>query len=418
MDVISYLSKPGITLSIIVSLLFLSSMSESQNLKPLISPEDYFLQSGDRVAVALSGGINFAYETVITPEGKIFIQVPVEKEQSEEIPFEVIDEAVVSGLTIVQAEELLTQLFSKYFKNVQVSLSLLELRTFTVFVGGEVLNPGVYEATPLMRVSQVLDMAKLKGNASKSRIQLLRGDESIMVNMYEFQIGGDPGANPFLQDGDIIFVPEIGASVIVKGAVWGRGVHTLRVSELTAEQTRVSEGTYELFPGDRVSDILKKAGGPTPWADLQKAYLERIDSESKKKIRLRLNLMKILSENDPKADILLRDGDVVVIPSVEEKVYVTGAVNNPGAFDYNSTLSVTDYIGFAGGPTSRANLKRIQILRTDGTRIRTPFGTHSPELKPGDTIVIPETTLRWWQDYVTLITALSSVIISWLVIAK
>lgn len=405
----------GLMLAIIVSTLFLNNGSTSQTLKPLISPEDYFLQFGDQVVVALSGGINFAYETMVTPEGKIFIQTPT---KIEETPFEVIDEVMVSGLNLAQAKELLIESFSKYFKDVEVSITLIEVRTFSVFVGGAVVNPGVYEATPLMRTSQVLDTAQLKGNASRSRIQLLRDGESIVVDIYEFHIGGNPQTNPYLRDRDVIFVPEMEAFVVVKGAVYGTGVHSIRVSELTAEQMRISEGTYELLAGERVSDILRKAGGTAPWADLRNAYLERLRSEAPGKTRINLNLGEILSESGTKANIPLRNGDILVVPSLEEKIYVTGAVNNPGAFDYQSTLSVTDYIGLAGGPTARANLKRVRILCTDGTQIGTPFGTHSPELRQGDTIIVPEVVLKWWQDYVTIVTAVSSVIISWLVIAK
>jgi protein involved in polysaccharide export with SLBB domain len=413
-----FLLACGLALSSIVPIFFLIDEGVSRKLDPLILPEQYFLQSGDKVVVALSGAINFAYETIVTPEGKIFLQTPGEQRLDGEMLLEVIDEVVVSGLNLTQAGELLTRSFSKYFKNVEVRVSLIELRTFSVFVAGAIVNPGVYEASPILRVSQVLDTAQLKGNASQSRIQLIRDGETVMVDICEFHITGDPEGNPYLRDRDIIFVPEMKASVIVKGAVYGRGAHRLRMGEMTDEQSRTSEGTYELLRGERVSDILKKAGGTAPWADLRNAYLERLLAEQSGTARVDLDVKKIVSGNDPEADVLMQDGDVLVIPSVEEKIYVIGAVTEPGALGYQSTLSVTDYIGLAGGPTERANLKGIQILRADGTRVRVRFGLESPELRQGDTIVVPEVTLKWWQDYVTIITAVSSVIISWLVIAK
>jgi len=415
---VHFLLACGVVLLVIVSALLLLEEGVSQNLSPLISPEQYFLHSGDRVVVALSGAINFAYEARVTPEGKIFLQTPGEHTVEGEIAFEVIDEVVVSGLSLTEAGKLLTQSFSKYFKNVEVRISLIELRRFSVFVAGAIMNPGVYEATSLLRVSQVLDTAQLKGNASQSRIQLIRDGENVMVDICEFHITGDPKSNPCLRDGDVIFVPEMKASVVVKGAVYGRGAHRLRMARMADEQTRTSEGTYELLRGERVSDILKKAGGTTPWADLHNAYLERSLAEQSETARVDLDVKEIVSGNDPEADILMQDGDILVIPSLEERIYVTGAVTEPGAFDYQSTLSVTDYIGLAGGPTDRANLKRIQILRADGTRVRAHFGTKSPELRQGDTIDVPGVTLKWWQDYVTIITAFSSVVISWLVIAK
>jgi hypothetical protein len=46
------------------------------------------------------------------------------------------------------------------------------------------------------------------------------------------------------------------------------------------------------------------------------------------------------------------------------------------------------------------------------------MGVESPLLRRGDTIVVPEVALKWWQDYVTLVTAVSSVVISWLIITQ
>ncbi|KPJ49333.1 hypothetical protein AMJ40_05720, partial [candidate division TA06 bacterium DG_26] len=78
-------------------------------------------------------------------------------------------------------------------------------------------------------------------------------------------------------------------------------------------------------------------------------------------MRIDVDLREIVSGRTAE-DLPLQDGDVLVIPSLKEKVYVTGGVNNPGAFNYQSTFTVTDYIGLAGGPSSRANLKKIEVV--------------------------------------------------------
>jgi protein involved in polysaccharide export with SLBB domain len=207
-------------------------------------------------------------------------------------------------------------------------------------------------------------------------------------------------------------------SVVVRGAVYGVGVHGLRTSTLTVEQTRTSEGNYELEKGDRVSDILTKAGGIAPWADLAHGYLERFDPERATVTRRKLDLSKIISGRGSGEDIFLMDRDVLVVPSLEDKIYVNGGVYNPGPFDYQPNLTVMDYVGLAGGATPRGNLKKTLVLRPDGTRTPAPMGAASPVLHRGDTILVPEVALKWWQDYVTLLTAVSSVVISWLIIAE
>lgn len=398
-------------------IMLVSTAGLSEDLVRPAPLEPYFVQPGDRVLVALSGGTHFAYETGVTPEGKLFIQIPTDVV---EYPFEVIDAVVVNGLSLIQAEELVRETFSRYFKDVIVKLSLIEPGLFTVSVVGEVVRPGVYQATSLTRVSEVLDMAELKGNASKSGVEVLRGSESIVVDICRYEIEGDLRDNPILRSGDVVLVPEMESSVIVRGAVYGHGARTQLpgAKEPAGEERKSTEGTYELLPGERVSDMIKKAGGTTPRADLRNAYLDRFDPDTKGTTRMALNLEEILSERGGESDIAMRNGDVLVVPSREEKIYVTGAVSNPGGFDYQSTLSVTDYIGLAGGPSFRAHVRRVQILRADGSRITVPYGTRSTLLLRGDTIMVPEVTLKWWQDYVTILTAVSSVVISWLVIAK
>ena len=76
---------------------------------------------------------------------------------------------------------------------------------------------------------------------------------------------------------------------------------------------------------------------------------------------------------DSEDNILLRDRDVLVIPTLEDKIYVNGGVYRPGAFDYQANLCVMDYVGLAGGATPRGNLKKTMVLRP-GRALR-PFTT-------------------------------------------
>jgi len=296
-----------------------------------------------------------------------------------------------------------------------VSLVLTKLRTFRVFVSGEVFRPGIYGTNPITRVSEVVNQARLKGMASRANIRLIKNEGEVPVDLYRFEIEGDPEANPYVRDGDMIYVPPMRASVTVRGAVYGSGVYELRVSALTAEQTRVSEGIYELEEGESVSHLLRKAGGVTPWADLRNCYIERLNPNSPERTKIELDLGELTAEGGSAQGVELMDGDILVIPSLEERVYVQGAVNSPGSFSYQPNLRVDEYIGLAGGPTDRANLSRVKVLRADGKNLS---GKVNPVVQRGDRIVVPQVTLKWWQDYVTIASAATSVVIAWLTISK
>jgi protein involved in polysaccharide export with SLBB domain len=387
--------------------------------RPIVS-DDYVLHPGDSLMVIVSGRTHFSYITFVSPEGKLFLQIPaqmslgMEKSGQLNLPFEIIGEITLNGLTIRESREYLQKEYSRYYKGVKVSLILVAFRRFKVFVVGEVFRPGIYTATPITRVSQLVNWAQLKGTASRGRIELQRQGKSVAsVDLHRFEEGGDLLLNPFVNDGDIIHVPLMRASVTVSGAVYGSGVHELRISALTAEQTRVSEGIYELEEGEKVSDLIRKAGGLTPWADLSNAYIKRSNPDPSHRRKIDIELHHILSGEDLSKDIAMWNGDLLIIPSLEDKVYVEGAVNQPGAFIYQPTLTVKEYIGKAGGPTERGKLSGVKVKRVDGNVLN---DEDVEEIKRGDTVIVPRISFKWWEDYVTVATAATSLIIAWLTI--
>ncbi len=388
---------------------------------PIIS-ETYVLMPGDRLLVTVVGGVTYSYETWVTYEGKMTINLPLPgslsgdaSQSRREAINQVVDAVRVSGLTLQQAQDTVTKEMRRYFRSVQAKLTLLGLRSGIVFVTGEVQYPGAYNASPVERVSQVVARAGgLSPLGSRTKVNVIRGGRlSAIADIERFESKGDLMANPFVESGDVIYVPAVEGLVTVKGAVFGRGQYRLRASALTTEKERISEGIYELEPGDRVFDMIRKAGGITPWADLSNTYIERVvmGGNGARK-RLPVDLQNIIFQGDSTQNVELMNSDVLVVPPINTLVYVEGEVVSPGPYLFTPNQKASDYIGQAGGPNNYANMRSAYIERR-GHRIS---ARTDPVVEPGDKIVLPRVNLRFWQDYVQIVSAIgipvASIVIS------
>ncbi len=387
-----------------------TSVSELPN--PVVT-EDYILMPGDSVLVTITGATNYSYITGITYEGKVTLNMPVASVptmQGVYLPqYDVVAAVPVHGLSLRTAKDSISRVFAKYLRNVDIDITLVGMRTFIVLVVGEITRPGMVQATPIHRVSTVIDEAGgISAIGSHANIELKRGTQTTIVNLDEFERNGNVRANPYVQDADVILIPKMKMSVVVKGAVFGKQAYELRVAELTASRERTSEGLYELIEGERVSDLLSKAGGVTPWADASHAYIER-DNQ-----KLYIDLHAVIVNPGTSENIVMRDGDVLVIPSVNSVVYVQGEVVNPGALAFQPYLRASDYIGMAGGPLDDANMSGAHIKRAQS---KIPI-KEDPFVEEGDIVFVPRQTLKWWQDYLEITSVIATLVIAYLSISK
>ncbi len=376
---------------------------------PIIS-EEYILMPGDNLLITIKGKVNYSYASWVTYEGKI--QIMLKSNLLEKL--ETVDVIRISGLTIKEAQDSLTKVFLKYYNDVFAKLTLIGLRSGVVLVMGEVYYPGTYYAMPVERVSQIIAKAGgITPNGSKINIKLIRDKDTLKVDIEKFENEGDVTANPFVQSGDKIYVPPITNSVQIKGAIFGRGEYRLRASVTTVERERTSEGRYEIRDKERIKDVLKRAGGVTPWADLDNAYIER-EIPNASSIKIPLNLRKLLLENDLSYNLELKNGDIIYIPEIENNIYVNGEVVNPQAIKFQNNLTISQYIAMAGGYTKYADIKKVYVIRK-GKKITQ---IKNLELAPGDIIYVPRIPIKFWEDYLQIVSALFPIVLTILYAAK
>lgn len=98
-------------------------------------------------------------------------------------------------------------------------------------------------------------------------------------------------------------------------------------------------------------------------------------------------------------DVVLREGDQLIIPKQKQEVTVIGEVQNNTSHFYREKLTRDDYIGLSGGMTRKADHNRIYIVRADGSVVSSESAgwfrrSGQVAMKPGDTVVVPLDTER------------------------
>ncbi|MBQ5839556.1 MAG: SLBB domain-containing protein, partial [Bacteroidaceae bacterium] len=165
----------------------------------------------------------------------------------------------------------------------------------------------------------------------------------------------------------------------------------------------------------RLSDVVKLAGGTSSWAYIKGARLSRQmteedrmrlqsvyssmsqlgDSISEEKLKVAeeyfvgINLEKALANPGSDADVVLREGDRLIVPEYSNTIKISGCVLHPNTVSYDSKMTVDDYINQAGGYGFKAKKSRAYIIYMNGTIAKAKKNSKAV-VEPGCEIIIPE----------------------------
>ena len=197
----------------------------------------------------------------------------------------------------------------------------------------------------------------------------------------------------------------------------------VRRSPSYREQTSVTVEGEVIFPGkytltqrtERLSDVVEKAGGLNQWAYVKGARLSRqMDSEEKARLMstievldsakdsidmstlatseryyVGIDLQAALKSPGSDADLVLREGDVLVVPQYNNTVKISGNVLYPNTVTYRPGMTVKDYVTQAGGYGFRSKKSKAYIVYMNGTVTRA-LRHSSNVVEPGCEIVVPK----------------------------
>lgn len=311
---------------------------------------------------------------------------------------------------------------------------LQDMGVITVF--GEVARPGELPYADNTTLEDIIIQAGgLKESASTVRVDVSRRIKdnkstdvsSTIGKMYSFSL-----KDGFVIDGEPGFVLQPYDQVYVRRSP---GYQEQANVDITGEV--LYDGTYALTnKSERLSDLVKKAGGVTPFAYVKGAKLIRqANDEELKRMEdvfkmmrremgqanmdsLKLDLDSVysvgidleLAMKNPgsSADVVLRAGDKLVVPELSNTVKINGAVMLPNTVAYKDKKSVKYYISQAGGFANNARKSRAFIIYMNG-QVAKVKGSGRNMIEPGCEIIVPIKDKNGRMNFQTILGIASSI---------
>ena len=336
-----------------------------------------------------------------------------------------------------------------------------------VEISGEVINPGVYPFSEKLGVDELILLAGgLTNNADSSRIEISRIHKSKDLNsnkiseVYYHNLGDDK------------FITQPYDHVVIR-----KNLNSNSQKYINIEGEVAYPGKYVIsFKNERISDVIKRAGGFKNLAFLKGATLFRLtesiktNSDNYKKIQnlkklkdnlsfsedfltesekllekklderiknldknqmntskpnssvkterikeiakrnsidtylsssqyesIGIDLLEIMNSNDSKSDLLLKEGDIIIIPKKLETVKLRGELLYPNTVRYSDNKSFKYYLDGAGGFDSNAKKSDTYVVYANGDVARTKkflFFNIYPKIQPGSEIIVPKKSLK------------------------
>jgi protein involved in polysaccharide export with SLBB domain len=342
----------------------------------------------------------------------------------------------------------------------------------TVSILGAVKAPGVYPLLENISIKELIFKAKgFTEMASTDSVELVRiiKDPKTLSSTNEktivLKFRLDKNLN--FKDGEGDFLLQNGDQVIVRTVPGFEGIRMVKI-----DGEVVQPGNYNIInKTERLSDLLKRAGGITKYAYPVGAYLIRTEKTSgvegilkqkmidnaKRQLQSKsslsidtkllkesgnvenlnemkdelsgtksveqllktegivgINLKEIMAHAGSTQDLFLEEGDILYVPRELQTVRVLGEVLFPTYVSYSKGLNLGYYISNAGGFSDRAQKNKTFVLYANGSARSTTsflFFRYYPPIKPGSNIVVPEkpTELKEKISTAELVSIMSSI---------
>ena len=371
--------------------------------------------------VTIEGAVNLPgnYSIIESPDLKSLIVsargLSVDALKTRAIVFRTND-GIENGMLSVNLNDILNDKTEFLFKNndrVKVFSKRNVLDTRSVEIKGEVNSPGVFDFYDGMTVLDLVLMSEgMKRTGSFVSIDLYRETLDVDGTPYKsisVDLSSEYGTynmknNPVLNENDMVVVrikegyslPEFAE---IKGLVKAPGFYSILSNK------------YSLY------DLLEDSGGVLPNGSVSGIKIKRVNlskkeidkaledfasdssgieaNEQLEYIEFGIDVEKLLDSkgSDFKYNVILKDGDIVSVPKIDNTIEVVGEVEQPTVVNYKKGLSASEAINQAGGFTEISKKRGVFVVYQNGTissNKRFLIFNTMPKLKPGSKIVVPK----------------------------
>jgi protein involved in polysaccharide export with SLBB domain len=298
-----------------------------------IDANEYHVGPGDKIFISISGVREFIYNLIINQEGWIYIPK--------------LGGVDLNNLTLAQARTKLENSINRYYKNVNIFISLVDFRQIRVSLVGDVVKPSNFVLAANSRLMDLFYIsAGLNKTANIRNIKIISKEDS--VNFYDllsFLRFGNFDSNPLLRGGDVVLVDRFDETVTITGLVKYPGI-------------------YEFVENESVYNLIQLAGGFLSKAKKDTIEVVRFyDNGSYQKS----NFHSL--DNYTNNDLLLKNRDHVIVREIPEYyqeyfVKVDGFVKYPGYYKIIKTkTTLKELLEKAGGFLDDASLTEATLTR-------------------------------------------------------
>ena len=347
-----------------------------------VNPDEYIVGPGDQLHVnIISSNETFDHSLTISPTGQLLIP-----------------SVGMIDCDKLKLSELITEIkrqIKSWNTSVKINVELETIRQFRLLVIGQFSNAGYFIVTPMTRVSDLFNQIESEYNQkvketvklnkessfsetfgmrsriavddfynrklgleeeidndisklSRRNIHIIRGQDTLEVDLEKFKVTGKSDYNPYVQQEDVISIPYKTQFFTVHGGVQ-------------------KPGEYEFKSGDRIKDAVTIAGGYHPDAIIDSISLLRTDLANVTQSRY--------LTNQELEDIFIELEDHIMVPLSYNKdphniVKIIGEINYPGTYPIDiGKTTINDIIHSAGGFLSSADSSKIYINNSEIVKI-------------------------------------------------
>lgn len=279
-------------------------------LKDVPVPSDYAIGPGDELIVKIWGQIESNVSIVVDRGGVV------------DIPK--VGPVSVAGVRYQDLAQHLKSAVARVYRNFELDVSLGKLRSLQIYVVGRAKKPGSYTISSMSTlVNALIASGGPAANGSIRHVQLKRGSLTISeFDMYDLLLKGDKSKDVQLLDGDVIYIPPVGALAAITGSIGNAGI-------------------FELGKQDTLEDLLNFAGGLTNTASGKTVSVERIHERTVRKVdEFQLDKLGLAKP--------IQDADLITVYSISARfdnaITLRGNIAIPGRHPWHEGLRISDVI--------------------------------------------------------------------------